>query len=69
MRAWLLIQGSVQPPPVKLARADWEQAMCEVAEAEFAVKWMEFAPGDAFRQRVAELTKNTYAQAAYNQRR
>jgi hypothetical protein len=68
-RAGLLIQGSVQPPPVKLARADWEQAMCGVAEAEFGVKWMEFAPGDPFQQRVAELAKNTYAQAAYNQRR
>src|SRR5271154_975865 len=27
----LLIQGSVQPPPISLARAVWEAAMCEAA--------------------------------------
>ncbi|HZI33588.1 MAG TPA: hypothetical protein VFF11_14705, partial [Candidatus Binatia bacterium] len=40
----LLIQGSVQPPPVPISRADWEKAMCHVAETQFSVTWINFAP-------------------------
>jgi lipoyl(octanoyl) transferase len=65
----LLIQGSVQPPPISLARADWEVAMREVAAREFDVAWEEFPPGADFRARVEELAFVKYAQAAYNEKR
>src|SRR5271154_6560583 len=39
----LLIQGSIQPPPISLARADWENAMREVAQEQFHIKWENFS--------------------------
>ncbi|HEU6447083.1 MAG TPA: lipoate--protein ligase family protein [Verrucomicrobiae bacterium] len=64
----LLIQGSVQPPPVKLARADWENAMRRVAEKQFEIRWQEF-----FWENVSaladELARQKYSQADYNQKR
>ena len=68
-RDGLLIQGSVQPPPLKLARADWERAMCDVAAGQFAMGWTGFGPNADFSRRVAELAANTYSQAVYNRRR
>ncbi len=68
-RHGLLIQGSVQPPPIKLSRADWEQAMCDAARLKPGFKWQAFAPEAAFHARVAELAANTYSQPAYNRRR
>jgi lipoyl(octanoyl) transferase len=38
-RAGLLIQGSIQPPPVPLVKIDWQQAMCDVASQQWAVSW------------------------------
>ena len=68
-RDGLLIQGSVQPPPIKISRADWEQAMCEVAEVTQGISWMELEPGVELRQRVAELVAKKYSLVEYNRRR
>jgi lipoate-protein ligase A len=38
-RAGLLIQGSIQPPPVPLAKIDWQQALCDVASQQWTVGW------------------------------
>ena len=35
----LLIQGSVQPPPLNLAKMDWQLAMCGVAADQWQVTW------------------------------
>ena len=68
-RRGLLIQGSMQPPPVQVLRTDWEQAMYDVAEI-FLGKTMEkFTPEAALNDRAGELAVATYSQAAYNQRR
>ncbi len=65
----LLIQGSVQPPPVPLARMDWENAMRAVAEKQFAVTWTDFAP-DAELKKVADtLAQAKFSQPAHNQKR
>ena len=40
----LLIQGSVQPPPLALAREVFEIAMGLAAEKTFGVQWLRFAP-------------------------
>ncbi|MDB6109211.1 MAG: lplA [Pedosphaera sp.] len=68
-RHGLLIQGSVQPPPIKLARADWEQAMCDVAHLVEGIDWRELQLASALSARIAELTQKTYSKPAYNQRR
>lgn len=65
----LLIQGSVQPPPLDLAKADWQKAMCDVAHFECGVDWIEFAPDTALRERAEALSGEKYAQHAYNQKR
>src|SRR6202034_4242862 len=43
-KSGLLIQGSVQPPPVKIARADWENAMQSTALENYTVKWENLLP-------------------------
>lgn len=68
-RDGLLIQGSVQPPPIKISRADWEQAMCEVGKSEQNISWQIFDADRAFIDRVTELTQKTYLASTYNQRR
>ncbi|MDB6018400.1 MAG: hypothetical protein JWR19_2889 [Pedosphaera sp.] len=68
-RHGLLIQGSIQPPPIKVARTDWEQAMCDVAQLERGIHWQEFNATATFNDRVAELVQKTYSQSAYNRRR
>ena len=61
----LLIQGSVQPPPLALSRADWERAMADVAHHE----WLPFDPDAALLARVVELVAGKYSQANYLEKR
>ena len=61
----LLIQGSVQPPPLTLARANWEQAMADEIQA----RRVDFAPDEILLARVAELEAIKYSQSAYNRKR
>jgi lipoate-protein ligase A len=68
-RTGLLIQGSVQPPPLSLAKIDWQQAMCDVAVRDFDAQWSEFELGTSLRDRAERLALEKYAQAAYNQKR
>ena len=63
----LLIQGSVQPPPIPLRRDHWEQAMADVVRPQ--PQWVEFTPDAVLAARVAELEANKYSQIAYNQKR
>jgi len=64
-RAGLLIQGSVQPPPLSLAGTDWQHAMCDVAH----VNWVAFEPDSALLARVEELVVKRYSQAAFTRKR
>jgi lipoate-protein ligase A len=68
-RDGLLIQGSVQPPPLPLARADWESAMRAAAEAAFGIGWAGFAPDPALSARALELAAQKYSQTAFNRKR
>jgi lipoate-protein ligase A len=65
----LLIQGSIQPPAVKIARADWEKAMRETAREKFGVEWNEFSPDANLIARTGELVLQKYSQNSYNQKR
>ena len=63
----LLIQGSVQPPPILLKRVDWEKAMTDAVEPK--ADWVELQPPSELQVRVTELEAVKYSQATYNQKR
>ena len=65
----LLIQGSVQPPPISVSRDDWENAMRAVASENFSISWIDFLPDEPMTKCAAELTRQKYSQAAYNRKR
>ena len=64
----LLIQGSVQPPPIPISRGDWEEAMRAAAAELFSVQWTTLSPEGDLLSRAAELARQKYSQAAYNQK-
>lgn len=68
-RDGLLIQGSVQPPPIALQRADWENAMLEIAAQTNGVEWNNFTPDNLLNDRVQLLASQKYSQTAYNRKR
>ncbi len=65
----LLIQGSVQPPPLSLVRADWERAMQEAALERFNFAWAEFSPDAGLHEHAEKLARQKYSQNSYNQKR
>ena len=67
-RAGLLIQGSVQPPPLSLDHRQWQQGMCKVG-SESIEQWQSFQPDQELLARTRELAEKKYSQASYNQKR
>ncbi len=68
-KSGLLIQGSVQPPPLNLVRKDFEAAMRIVAKKNFGVDWIDFSPHAIPRKDADELARQKYSQTGYNQKR
>ncbi len=68
-RSGLLIQGSVQAPPLGLSRAGWQKAMRQIGAQEQAIQWGELTPDTLLSERVLALSRDKYSQAAYNQKR
>jgi lipoate-protein ligase A len=68
-RSGLLIQGSVQPPPIQLSRADWERAMLASAPGTAPGAWTDFALSPSLSRRRDELAAGTYSQRSHNSRR
>ena len=68
-RFGLLIQGSVQPPPLSLAKVDWQQALGGVAYSAFGAEWAECEPDPLLRDRTEAFVREKYARATYNQKR
>jgi len=68
-RSGLLIQGSVQPPPILLKRDDWEIAMRAAARGKWKVELAEFLPDESLRRRAEGLVFQKYSQNCYNQKR
>ena len=68
-RGGLLIQGSVQPPPVPVVRAEWERAMCEVMQRERGLSWVPFESPLQLNRLATTLQKEKYSQEGYNRRR
>lgn len=65
----LLIQGSVQPPPLKLQRTDWEAAMRSAGANLLRAICAEWKPDAELNARAAELAREKYAQRSYNEKR
>lgn len=65
----LLIQGSVQPPPVHVSRGDWENTMRTIASEFFLIGWNDFSPDEPLMKYAVELARQKYSQTAYNQKR
>jgi lipoyl(octanoyl) transferase len=65
----LLIQGSIQPPPLSLRRGQWEDAMRETASVGFGASWQELKMDSVLADRTEQLARMKYSQAAYNQKR
>lgn len=65
----LLIQGSVQPPPLGLARADWERALRDTAEHDLGGEGVQLVPDRVLQERTNALVRQKYLQDGYNRRR
>jgi lipoate-protein ligase A len=68
-RSGLLIQGSVQPPPLSLKRSDWHDAMLKSAGDGSAMEWQSLESADGVFLRATTLVKAKYSQRAHNERR
>ena len=68
-RLGLLIQGSIQPPPVKVSRAEWQGAFCALAEEQWGVTWEALVVGEELRGRVAALVGEKYGTEGFNRKR
>jgi len=67
-RNGLLIQGSVQPPPLALARPDWERAMRESGPAP-AIRWERLRPDSELETAANRLAVEKYDRDDFNRRR
>ncbi|MBA4148193.1 MAG: hypothetical protein H0X66_08755 [Verrucomicrobia bacterium] len=67
----LLIQGSVQPPPIMLAKVDWQKAMCDVAHEQWNASWSELNLETAgeLRERATLLQNEKFSHDTFNRRR
>lgn len=61
----LLVQGSIQPPPLSLRRNDWQSAMRTTVPD----RWTELVPDPALLARTRELVAQKYSRHDYLQRR
>lgn len=65
----LLIQGSVQPPPIGLKRDDWENAMRDIARELFGADEVNFSPDSTLQHAAEDLRLRKYSQRDFNQKR
>ena len=65
----LLIQGSIQPPPLPLPRVEFEQAMQMVGANQFEATCTELAQDALVWRRAEELKESKYSQTSYTRKR
>jgi lipoate-protein ligase A len=68
-RHGLLIQGSVQPPPLSLSRARWETALCEIARERMGIEWKAMDLGSRLENLVETLRAAKYRRKDFNEKR
>ncbi len=67
-RQGLLIQGSVQPPPIRPGRDEWEAAMCQSGPGG-TVQWAAFEPDPELVRTVRLRVAEKYSCDSFNQKR
>jgi lipoate-protein ligase A len=67
-RSGLLIQGSVQPPPIQLTGDAWQESMCQVL-ADWNSEWTTLVPSPALQERARVLAREKYSQPSYTTKR
>lgn len=67
-RQGLLIQGSIQPPPVRRDRSEWESAMCQSCPGH-SVDWSPLEPDPELVQTVQTLVAEKYSRESFNHKR
>lgn len=65
-RKGLLIQGSIQPPPISLGRMEWQTAMCQSAHEEYDVEWVPLQVQGVLAETTARLRTSKYSQDSFN---
>lgn len=65
----LLIQGSVQPPLVGLARSEWQASMQHVAQEKWSVCWALLSVTGELAEKAEQLRVEKYSKAEFNRRR
>lgn len=65
----LLIQGSIQRPPIGLQGHAWTRAMIDMARHEWDVSWDSYPATSGLEQRIDSLVREKYGCADYNQKR
>jgi lipoyl(octanoyl) transferase len=68
-RSGLLIQGSVQPPPIALLRENWHIAMCAVAGKQWSLEWNSLEIAPELAELASKLQSAKYGQESYNRKR
>lgn len=68
-RLGLLIQGSIQPPPVQVSRAEWQRAFCALAAERWGVTWAALEASAELRERIRRLAGEKYGTEGYNRKR
>jgi lipoate-protein ligase A len=68
-RNGLLIQGSVQPPPMSLSRDRWESAMCQIARERLGMEWKAMEAGLKLQNLVESLRAAKYGLKDFNEKR
>jgi len=67
-RQGLLIQGSIQPPPIRQGRAEWEAAMCRSGPGE-TVQWVALEPDPELVRAVMLRVAEKYSRDSFNRKR
>lgn len=61
----LLIQGSVQPPPLSLTGAAWQQAMLDAGRDAWQVQWSAWEAQGALHERAGSLARQKFSQPEF----
>ncbi len=68
-RNGLLVQGSIQPQPRNVTRAQWQSAMLDVARNQWGVRWNPLTLKIGLLQRAESLRAVKFSQDPHNRRR
>jgi lipoate-protein ligase A len=65
----LLIEGSIQPPPISLARMEWQTVMCQSAYENWQVDWTPLVVQGALADVTEQLRATKYSRDEFNKGR